>query len=234
MRKCLPIMAEDFREVYEIVESYNDNTKVDMYELRADTFLDDMDYDGLMKGWSKLKELSKKPILFTYRTRFEGGLGKSSITEYNEVVRTVIKEVKPEYLDLELSRCCSDANAKMYIRLANHYGTKTILSKHDLIYTGSAKEIEMLFMRMHYLGCHMPKIAAMANDEKDVISMVIGAEKAKSQIGDLIAISMGKMGVKTRLPGNLNKSAIGFAKPVGRKVDKNNSELTGQIDIEEM
>ena len=32
MRKCLPIMAEDFREVYEIVESYNDNTKVDMYE----------------------------------------------------------------------------------------------------------------------------------------------------------------------------------------------------------
>ena len=80
----------------------------------------------------------------------------------------------------------------------------------------------------------MPKIAAMANDEKDVIRMVIGAEKAKSQIGDLIAISMGKMGVKTRLPGNLNKSAIGFAKPVGRKVDKNNSELTGQIDIEEM
>ena len=43
MRKCLPIMAEDFREVYEIVESYNDNTKVDMYELRADTFLDDID-----------------------------------------------------------------------------------------------------------------------------------------------------------------------------------------------
>ena len=59
----------------------------------------------------------------------------------------------------------------MYIRLANHYGTKTILSKHDLIYTGSAKEIEMLFMRMHYLGCHMPKIAAMATDEKDVISL---------------------------------------------------------------
>ena len=41
MRKCLPIMAEDFRGVYEIVESYNDHAKVDMYELRADTFLDD-------------------------------------------------------------------------------------------------------------------------------------------------------------------------------------------------
>lgn len=234
MKICLPIMAENFREVYKIVESYNDNEKVDMYELRTDSFLDNLDYDGLMQGWKDLKAVSEKPVIFTYRTKFEGGMGESSITEYNEIIRTVMNDVRPQFLDLELSSCYGDANAKMYIRLAKQLGTEVILSKHDLVYTGSAKEIEMMFMRMHYLGCRIPKIAVTANSEKDVINLVMGAEKTKSQIGDIIAISMGELGKKTRIPGVFNKSAIGFSKPVGKKVDENKIAITGQIDLIEM
>lgn len=235
MKNCLPIMAENFREVYSIVESYNDNPKIHMFEIRVDSFLDDLDYDELYQGWKDIKGISQKPLIFTYRTKFEGGLGESSVSEYNEIMRWVIKELRPEYLDLELSSCCSDANAKMHIRLAKQQGIKIILSKHYMIYTGSQNEIEKMFMRMHYLGCDIPKIATMANGEEDVENLVNGGEKAKQQIGDLIAIAMGLMGKKTRLPGEFNKSCIGFIKAIGKKAESMNDKVDlGQLDLDEL
>ena len=54
---------------------------------------------------------------------------------------------------------------------------------------------------MKYIGADIPKVAFTPNSEEDVEKLIRGASLAHEKIGDLIAISMGELGQKTRKKG---------------------------------
>lgn len=217
MKNCLPIMAQTFDEAKKILMEYNDDEKLDLYELRADCL--DENYTGkqFLKEWGKFKDISAKPIIFTYRTKAEGGLGTLSVEEYNRLILNIIEYVKPDYLDIELFSCVEDAKAKMYTYMCKKNGITSILSRHNKLFGQSEREVELMLMRMHYLGCDIPKIAVRANNREDTEKLMTGAYKASKKIGNIIAIAMGENGEKSRRCGDEIGSIINFVRAVGKK-----------------
>lgn len=229
MKICIPIMAATFDE--SIREANNiKGRNFDMVEWRVDCIDDSLKKDRFINAWNEIREAVGKPIIITMRTRKHGGMREMSASEYNKVIRRIINTIKPQYIDIELTSCGSDAYVHMLTQMAKKRDIKVIISYHDMSFTEKAREIQMLLCRMKYIGADIPKAAFTANCEKDVEELIKGAKAANSQIGDLIAISMGELGRRTRTDGDVFGSVVNYVKPVGSRY--NEEDFIGQIEIE--
>lgn len=85
---------------------------------------------------------------------------------------------------------------------------------------------------MKYLGADLPKVAYMANNKGDVEAVINGATTAVSEIGPVIAISMGELGKITRIEGDKFGSVVNFLKPIGSKADQQKN--IGQLDEDQL
>lgn len=72
-------------------------------------------------------------MLFTIRTRREGGEADLSADQYLKVVSDAIRDEKADLVDVEISH--GDDIAFMLISLAHEFGIKTIASSHDFSQT---------------------------------------------------------------------------------------------------
>ncbi|MEE1038275.1 MAG: type I 3-dehydroquinate dehydratase [Eubacterium sp.] len=228
MKKCIPIMAKKLDEAVEIAANAA-KLKCDFVEWRIDCLESGIDKETFLTGWKTIKEICPVPVIVTLRTAREGGQKDLDITEYNRALYGIIKYMKPEILDIELNACGGDASVNMIIRNAHREGVKVILSYHDMLYTGEARDVEMMLCRMKYIGADIPKVAYMANSVQDVENLKMGAKAASEYIGEIIAISMGELGVETRIKGKDFGSIITFVQPVGSGYDPNKS--IGQLPL---
>ena len=110
-----------------------------------------------------------------------------------------------------------ERDIKNIIKLAKENNIKTIISNHDFNKTPSKKHIVYIINKMIKLKCDISKVAYMPKNKKDVINLL----EAVSEIKDfpIIAISMGKLGIITRIFG----SVITFA-------SAKSSSAPGQIE----
>ncbi len=228
MLKCVPIMAIKLEEAVNLVGELA-NKDCDYIEWRIDTLDDKIKPELLAKAWNNMKELTDKPIIVTLRTTSQGGKARLSISKYNQVIRKLIDIIHMDYLDVEITTCGGDARAKMFAKMAAQRNIKTILSYHDIQYTTSARDIEMMLCRLKYIGADIPKVAYTANNMEDVENLKEGALKAHKVIGDLVAISMGELGKETRVNGDEIGSVINYTKPIGTAVQA--SDDLGQIEL---
>jgi 3-dehydroquinate dehydratase-1 len=178
----------------------------DVLEWRADLFAE-------TKELSELKELSeklKKPILFTYRTKNEGGAGDITLNDYISLNRRAADTASIALIDLE------------YITLGERFeetadymrkrGVKLIASSHDFNKTPQKNElIEQL--RFLQAAGDMAKIAVMPKDNKDVLTMIEALLEFKESFAEkpFIGISMSKIGFITRLAAEYLGSAAVYA-----------------------
>lgn len=228
MKKCIPIMAKKLDETIENVAKAA-SQKCDFIEWRIDCLESGIDKESFLNAWNTIKEICPVPVIVTLRTAREGGQKDLDITEYNRALYGIIKYMKPEIMDIELNACGGDASANMMIRNAHREGIKVIVSFHDMLYTGEARDVEMMLCRMKYIGADIPKVAYMANNKQDVENLKNGAKAASSYLGDIIAISMGELGVETRIDGLDFGSVITFVQPVGSGFDQ--SKSIGQLPL---
>ncbi len=226
MKKCIPIIAKSFDEISEIVSNIK-NKSFDMVEFRIDGIQGPFRIDDFIEAWNVLRSEIKKPVIVTMRTTNQGGKRELYASKYNAFIRNIIYNIKPEYIDIEPASCGNATYAKMLSALAHKRGIKVILSNHDLYFTDKERDVEMLLCKLKYMGADIPKVAYMANSEEDVENLINGAKKASETIGELIAISMGELGKRTRTYGDEFGSVITFLKPVGSAVDE--SDALGQI-----
>jgi len=90
-------------------------------------------------------------------------------------------------------------------------GTRVILSFHDFHGTPSEEKIRNLFRSMKEAKADIGKIAAMPVTEKDVETLAEGALQATKELDlEIIAISMGELGRKTRTDLSLTGSTMTF------------------------
>lgn len=226
---CLPIIAtikEDIlNEARDIVK-----LPVDIVEWRADFFEHVMNLDKVLEVLDELSDiLDNKPVLFTFRTKAEGGEKYIDVLYYKLLLGAVIKQGKAAAVDVELFM--GDGVLEDIVAKAEEYDCIVIASNHDFDKTPDKSELIARLLSMKDKGAHISKIAVMPKCPEDVLTLLQATSDTKKAREDitLITMSMGQLGVISRLAGGTFGSAMTF----GAKT-KELASAPGQIEVNEL
>ena len=231
MKNCMPILAADYNETLSCVEMAN-GSNCELIEWRLDALNGKVDMTKVINTCRQIKNKTDKKLIVTLRTAGQGGLRDMDPSNYVWMVRRLIDLAEIDFVDIEMINCAGDAQLKMLTRMAKKKGVNVIISYHDMRYTETAREIYMRLCHMKYLGADLPKVAYMANNQGDVEAVINGATTAVSEIGAVIAISMGELGQITRVEGDKFGSVVNFLRPIGSKADL--AKNIGQLDEDQL
>lgn len=228
---CVPLTDTDYNRL--IFSARNiQNSPLDFVEWRADFYADLCSDAERTKALTALREiLGEIPILFTIRTRQEGGQADLTAGEYERINRSVIESRLADLVDVELSK-----GDDVMIRLAaaahgisDGAGTAIVGSRHDFERTPDEEEIVRSLCRMQDLGADLVKFAVMPESERDVLTLLSATLTMKEQHSGtpFITMSMGRSGVLSRISGSLTGSAVTFG-------TAGNASAPGQIPASEL
>jgi 3-dehydroquinate dehydratase-1 len=200
----------------------------DIIEWRADFYGDIGNTDAVLTTARSLSDTARGiPLLFTVRSTREGGQALQLTDEQRTTLAVAACEAGvAELIDFEMSE--STEHISRVRAAARASGTQLVLSFHDFRATPDAAAIYGKFERAHALGGDVAKVAVMPNDPGDVLALLEATFKAhKSLELPLIGISMGALGLPSRVLGWMFGSAVTFAAGAG-------SSAPGQLPIDEL
>ncbi len=224
---CVPLMATTLEELREECQ-YIGTVPHDILEFRADSYLHEMNLALIDEALAVVKELlPESPILFTFRTKEEGGLKSIRDDEYFELLTYAIHRDKVAAIDIEYRK--TENQVLKMIQKGRENNVTVILSNHEFSYTPSTNEIINRLEKMIALGGHVAKIACMPKSPDDVLHLLEATRKVHKTYPEvpLITISMGALGGVSRLTGQLFGSAITFG--VGK-----DASAPGQIKTKDL
>ncbi len=170
--------------------------------------------------------LGGKLLLVTFRTKAEGGAREISPEAYKQFCESVLGSGQADLLDVELTageRLCNEI-----IREAGAAGVHTVISCHFFDRTPASDELRNLMRMMERSGASILKLAAMPQNQSDVLRMMQECHAFHEKtVKPMISISMGQIGLVSRLSGELTGSCITFG-TVGE------ASAPGQIDVNEL
>lgn len=206
---CVPIMARTEKDLYEKAETISP-LGVDMVEWRVDYMELQLSNDKLVKYLAGLRERLTCPILFTCRTGNEGGARSVNDDYYLSLNRGAINSGLIDLIDIEAY--FNKAISANLIELAKERGVYVIVSNHDTQKTPEKEELIRRLLKMEEMGADIAKIAVMPKDKGDVVVLMQTSVEACEELKiPMICISMGRLGLISRLEGEFTGSAITYA-----------------------
>lgn len=223
---CTPMVGKSKRELMKEANLIK-NLEADLVEWRVDFFEDVQDIPKIEEALFHIRQvLVDKPIIFTLRTRKEGGQADVSTAFYFHLNKIIVETGLVDMMDIELFN--DNRKIEELIHIAHKAGVKVILSSHDFIKTPTREEIISRLCKSIELGCDIPKIAVMPNTAQDVITLLDASRIVKEEyLGPIIAVSMGGKGLISRFTGELFGSDITFAAA-------RTSSAPGQISVTDL
>jgi 3-dehydroquinate dehydratase I len=224
---CTPMVGKNPKAVLAELKKVL-KKKPDIIEWRADYFETVADTDAVIAFGNKLKEVAGSlPIIFTIRSVHEGGQKISlSDNEVIELCAEICRKTRIEYVDCEL-RIQPDLFKKL-CKIAHENGSKVVASYHNFDLTPNRDVMIQKLTLMEQNGADVAKVAVMPKSLEDVISLLSATLEAKRKLKiPLITMSMGGMGVISRMVGGVFGSSLSFA--VGQS-----SSAPGQPPIEDL
>ena len=207
---CVPIVGKTKEEILEAANEIL-NVPADMVEWRVDFYESVFEIQKVMGLLKELREvLGEVPILFTFRTKHEGGEKELNSKAYAMLYKMVIESGLIDLVDVEVfsvSDICDSV-----IGNAHRNGVKVIGSNHDFEKTPNKEELVDRLCYMQQTGADILKIAVMPTCEEDVLTL-LGATKLmvkKYAKCPVITMSMSGIGAISRISGELFGSAITF------------------------
>ena len=209
---CVPLTGKNQRELAEQMDQIKECPH-DLVEWRADY------YEGgrqeLIQELSHIRRAlgEDTPLIFTFRTREEGGEREITPEAYRELNLLAAGSKKADLIDLEYNR--GKERTEEMIRRVKEAGALALCSYHNFAKTPSSGEMVKLLKNMQQLGADMVKLAVMPENRADVLALMEASlEIAESTSCPFITMSMSKTGVITRLAGAFTGSAVTFAAAV--------------------
>ena len=207
---CIPLTGVNESQILSEVESLK-TVDFDLAELRIDFFECVDDFSKVKEILEKIRRIYSKPLLFTFRTKKEGGARDMSEEDYFELNYNAVESGLIDLVDIELLKSKEEINK--IIKFAKKHQVKVIMSNHDFNKTPPKEEIIRRLVKMQEYGADIAKIAVMPNSEEDVLTLLLATLEMKKENGGYpcITMSMGSLGVVTRLTGELFGSCMTFA-----------------------
>lgn len=223
---CVPITGKTVEEIFKQAKEIAP-LLVEVVEWRVDytEFVHDKDTILLVLEGLR-KQLQNKILLFTFRTKKEGGEQELSEEEYFNLNKFAAETKLVDLIDLELFS--SDDKLEFYMNEIHKSGCKVIVSNHDFQKTPEESEIVRRLSRMEQAGGDILKIAVMPQSPQDVVTLLSATCKAsKILVQPVVTMSMAKLGAVSRITGEVFGSALTFG-TVGE------ASAPGQIPVKQL
>lgn len=202
---CLPITGRDITEIKQQLLEINDKNP-DLVEWRVDYFQSEDIDQPLQMIHQYLQEI---PLIFTFRTQNEGGQKEITDQDYLAINERAMMSGLIDFVDLELKQ--PPIIRDPLIAKAKQQGIHTIISNHDFEKTPAKEEMINRLKEAELVGASLAKIAVTPKDAQDVLTLLYVTNKMSKVIQiPLITMSMGGIGLVTRLTGEIFGSAITF------------------------
>ncbi|GAJ41780.1 3-dehydroquinate dehydratase [Parageobacillus caldoxylosilyticus NBRC 107762] len=223
---CTPVVGASMEQI--LLETEEICRKgPDIIEWRADFFKDICDTQKVLETALAIRKIAGEiPILFTVRSEKEGG-NPIPLTETKKI-QLLIEVCKSQVVDMIDYELLYEKELVSLRQVSKEYGIRMIMSYHNFSFTPQKEEIVQKMLKAESYGADIAKVAVMPTSPQDLLVLFHATQEARSQLSiPLITMSMGGLGVITRLAGWMFGSAVTFA--VGQ-----NSSAPGQIPIEDL
>ena len=223
---CVPVMAEEKSEILAETKRLL-AAKADMIEWRADAFARAKEPDAVQNVLAELKPLVKDTILvFTIRTKAQGGLLELSGETLQILHEAAAESGAADFIDVEYFE---GKHAEQEIIKLKKMGAHVIASHHNFQETPARAEIRSLLEEMQAGAADVVKLALMPRRMQDVFDLMeeTYAFHEEHPNRPLITMSMGQMGMLSRVAGEFIGSCVTFG--AGAK-----ASAPGQLAMEEL
>lgn len=215
MKIVAPIMPTNFEEAQIIDVSKYEG--VDLIEWRAD-FLPKEDI--ITVAPAIFEKFAGREIIFTLRTRQEGGQIELTDREYLDLIKEINAIYNPDFIDFEYFSHKAVFNEMLDF-------PNLVLSYHN--FEETPENLMESFSEMTKLAPRVVKIAVMPKNEQDVLNLMNYTRgfKALNPEQTYATMSMGKLGRISRLAGDIVGSSWTF-------VSIDDASAPGQVSLCDM
>lgn len=215
MKLVVSIMPRTLEEAQQLDRSRYDGA--DVIEWRAD-FLDKIEI--LTVAPAVFEKFAGREILFTLRTRGEGGQIDLTSEEYLAIIQDIQSIYHPDYIDFEFY-----SHREVFEQMLEF--SNLVLSYHN--FQETPENMMEILSELTSLSPKLVKVSVMAHNEQEVLDLMNYTRgfKTLNPEQDYVTISMGKVGKISRLTADLTGSSWSYAS-VGEE------SAPGQIPLENM
>lgn len=206
----VPIVSKTKEEILKNAQIIG-NLSIDVVEWRVDHYDNVLDIEKVLDTLTDLRlALIDKLILFTFRTKKEGGDKDISVEAYTELNKLVANSGYVDLIDVEIFS--GDEIVRENINNIHHAGALVVGSNHDFEKTPSKDDMVNRLKFMQDMGADIPKIAVMPQSSQDVLTLLEATNEMHTKYADrpIITMSMGPLGVISRVSGQVFGSSMTF------------------------
>jgi len=215
MKLVVSIMPRNIEEVQAIdVTRYED---ADIIEWRADFLAKEA---ILQVAPAVFEKFAGRELLFTLRTRSEGGEIDLSSEEYVQIIKDITQLYQPDYVDFEYY-----THKDVFDQMLDF--PNLVLSYHN--FQETPDNMMEILSELTSLTPKVVKVSVMAHTEQDVLDLMNYTRgfKTLNPEQDYVTISMGKIGKVSRITSDVTGSSWSFA-----SLDE--ASAPGQISLSSM
>lgn len=204
----VPLTASQDGELLAQARRVN-RSSADIVEWRCDRYAGLENSATVIALAGRLREvLAPRPVLFTVRSRREGGESRINDEATRDLIADVCQAHVVDAVDVEYR----GPAARRTMEAAQAAGVLVIGSNHDFHGTPSAQEMVDRLDAMEAMGADVCKLSVMPHDPKDVARLFLAtATRIEQSRTPLITIAMGRLGMISRLGGQAFGSCATFA-----------------------
>lgn len=207
---CVPLTGttkeELIKEAKIVLES-----GAELAEIRIDYFVKENGLSDVCETLKVLrKELDSLPVIFTFRTKNEGGECEISEEDYERLILDIAYNGLADIIDIEYNMGKAHVTGLCYN--LKKTGVISLVSNHDFQKTISKDDLKERMCDMEKCGADIVKVAMMPQTKADVFNLLEVTEDMSNKLKTpVITMSMGKLGAISRLCGEFSSSAVTFA-----------------------
>ena len=166
------------------------------------------------------EKFAGRELLFTLRTRAEGGEIDLDSAEYVQIIKDVAQLYQPEYIDFEYF-----SHKDVFEEMLDF--PNLVLSYHN--FQETPENMMEILSELTSLTPKVVKVSVMAHTEQDVLDLMNFTRgfKTLNPEQEYVTISMGKMGKVSRITSDVTGSSWSFA-----SLDE--ASAPGQISLSSM
>ncbi len=207
---CVPVMETESEAIIKEIKLLSKSC-ADMIEWRVDAFCAFRDANAVRKIFEETAPyLKEKIFLYTFRSKNQGGLASATEEELYDLHDLAAESGCVDLLDLEFFE---EEKPLRKIHKLQEKGMKVVASHHDFDETPSKEVMKMLLEKMCAGDADIVKLAVMPQSREDVLSLlsVTSEFQKENPQTPVITMSMGALGVMSRLAGESFGSCVTFA-----------------------